>query len=121
VRRTAEEVLAMREALAARRQAAASTDDAAFVDADIALHAAVVAAAGNPVLDDLFAEFVPALRQGLTDLVELLGPRVTDANHGDAAHAALVEAVDAGDGARAAEILRTELDQTLARLRRPTT
>ncbi len=120
VRRTADEVVAMRAALAARRRAAASADDAAFVDADIALHAVVVAAAGNPVLDGLFAEFVPALRQGLTDLVELLGLRVADANHGDAAHSALVDAVDAGDGARAADILRTELDQTLTRLRRPT-
>jgi DNA-binding FadR family transcriptional regulator len=121
VRRTAEQIVAMRDALAARRRAAASPNDAAFVDADIALHATVVAAAGNPVLNDLFAEFVPALRQGLTDLVELLRLRVTDADHGDASHAALVDAVDAGDAARAGDILRTELDQTLAQLRKPAT
>ncbi|MEX5713269.1 FCD domain-containing protein [Parafrankia sp. FMc6] len=39
---------------------------------------------------------------------------------GDAAHAALVDAVAARDGERAGDILRAELDQTLALLRAPT-
>ncbi|CAO5233563.1 FadR/GntR family transcriptional regulator [Frankia sp. AgKG'84/4] len=119
VRRTAKDVAAMRAALAARRQAA-TTDDAAFVDADIALHATVVAAAANPVLDSLFAEFIPALRRGLIELVDLLELRVADANHGDAAHSDLIDAVDAGDGRRAAAVLRAELDSTLRWLRTPT-
>lgn len=62
-RRTDEDVQALREALAGRR-AAGRADNAAFVDADIALHAAVVAAAHNPVLTSLFTQFVPALRRG---------------------------------------------------------
>ncbi|MET7331461.1 FCD domain-containing protein [Nonomuraea sp. NPDC005650] len=114
-RRTEEDVAALQEALEARARAAAR-DDAAFVDADIALHAAVVAAAGNPVLTDLFAEFAPALREGLIGLVEVLGLRSADRNPGHDAHAALVAAVRDGDGAAAGAILQAELEETLARL-----
>ncbi|MFG6199487.1 FadR/GntR family transcriptional regulator [Nonomuraea sp. JJY05] len=114
-RRTEEDVAALEEALAARAGAAAE-DDAAFVDADIALHAAVVAAAGNPVLTDLFAEFAPALREGLIGLVEVLGLRSRDRNPGHDAHAELVAAVRDGDGDAAGAILQAELEQTLAHL-----
>ncbi|MFF4772919.1 FadR/GntR family transcriptional regulator [Microtetraspora fusca] len=117
VRRTDADVAALAAALDARR-AAGSGDDAAFVDADIAVHAAVVAAAGNPVLVDLFAEFVPALRQGLVELVRLLGLREDDPDHGDAAHAALVDAVTRGDADAAGAVLEAELRQTLAHLHR---
>ncbi|MEV4359761.1 FCD domain-containing protein [Nonomuraea sp. NPDC049625] len=114
-RRTEEDVAALEEALAARARAAAQ-DDAAFVDADIALHAAVVAAAGNPVLTDLFAEFAPALREGLIGLVEVLGLRAHDRNPGHDTHAELVAAVRDGDGDAAGAILQAELEQTLAHL-----
>ncbi len=114
-RRTDEDVAALEAALE-RRSRAAGADDAAFVDADIALHAAVVAAAGNPVLSDLFAEFAPALRERLIDLVELLGLREHDRNPGHDTHEALVAAIRDGDGSAAEEILRTELRQTLAHL-----
>ncbi|MFI6735559.1 FadR/GntR family transcriptional regulator [Nonomuraea sp. NPDC050451] len=114
-RRTEEDIAALEEALAARARAA-SEDDAAFVDADIALHAAVVAAAGNPVLTDLFAEFAPALREGLIGLVEVLGLRSHDRNPGHDAHAELVAAVRDGDGDAAGAILQAELEQTLAHL-----
>ncbi|GAA5043633.1 DNA-binding FadR family transcriptional regulator [Thermocatellispora tengchongensis] len=117
-RRTEADLDALDAALEARR-AAADGDDAAFVDADIALHSAVVAAAHNPVLSDLFAEFVPALRQGLIDLVELLGLREHDPNPGDDSHAALVRAIAGGDADAAAAVLQAELEQTLAHLRRP--
>lgn len=115
-RRTDADVAAMRSALDGRRAAAAGPDDAAFVDADIALHAAVVEAAHNPVLADLFTEFTPALRQGLIDLVALLGLRERDPQHGDARHAALVEAVVEGDGDAASRTLRAEFDETLGQL-----
>ncbi|SDR32496.1 FadR/GntR family transcriptional regulator [Thermostaphylospora chromogena] len=116
-RRTDADIAALRAALAGRR-AAASGNDAAFVDADIALHTAIVAAAHNPVLDDLFTEFVPALREALIDLVDLLGLRRQDPNHGDDAHAALVEAVERGDAEAAGRTLQGELEQTLSHLRR---
>ncbi|SEG91219.1 DNA-binding transcriptional regulator, FadR family [Nonomuraea solani] len=116
-RRTDEDLAALEAALAARTRAAAG-DDAGFVDADIALHAAVVAAAGNPVLTDLFAEFAPALRSRLIDLVELLGLREHERDPGHDSHAALVAAIRAGDGDAACGILQAELEQTLAHLHR---
>ncbi len=115
-RRTDDELVAIDAALAGRRDAADGSD-AAFVDADIALHAAVVAAALNPVLTELFTEFVPVLQRGLSDLVELFDLRADDPNHGDDGHAALVEAVTRGDAEAAGRTLRQELQRTLARLR----
>ncbi|WEB38815.1 FCD domain-containing protein [Streptomyces yunnanensis] len=114
-RRTEADVTALYAALERRRTDGAA-DDAAFVDADIALHAAVVDAAHNPVLTDLFGQFVPALRQGLIDLVRLLGLRDHDPHHGDARHAALVEAVAAGDADTAGDVLQSELAETRALL-----
>ena len=108
-RRTAEDMAAVERALAGRR-AAASSSDADFVDADIAFHAAVVAAAHNPVLADLFGEFTPVLREGLVELLALTGLRATDPDTADAAHAALVRAVADGDAEAAAEVLRAELE-----------
>ncbi|XVQ89887.1 FadR/GntR family transcriptional regulator [Microbispora siamensis] len=116
LRRTPDDVTALHAALEARR-AAARESDAAFVDADIALHAAVVAA-HNPVLTDLFAEFVPRLREGLVALVDLLDLRAGDPNPGDDAHAAFVGAVERGDADGAGRVLQEELEQTLDRLRR---
>ncbi|MFI1825671.1 FadR/GntR family transcriptional regulator [Streptomyces sp. NPDC020412] len=114
-RRTEEDVTVLHGALARRRDAA-NDGDAAFVAADIALHRAVVDAAHNPVLTGLFAEFVPVLERRLLDLVELLGLRSADANHGDAGHADLVSAVEQGDPEAAGRALRNELQQTLALL-----
>ncbi|MFI6892521.1 FadR/GntR family transcriptional regulator [Streptomyces sp. NPDC050256] len=116
-RRTDEDLIALDAALAARREAGAGPDDAAFVDADIALHRTVVAAAHNPVLTDLFAEFAPVLRQALIDLVDLLGLRRGDPHHGDAQHRALVTAVVAGDAESAGRAAQEELRHTLERLR----
>ncbi|MGR3938546.1 FadR/GntR family transcriptional regulator [Streptomyces sp. BRA346] len=115
-RRTDADIAALDVALAHRR-AGATSDDAAFVDADIALHAAVVTAAHNPVLTDLFAEFAPALRQGLIDLIELLGLRADEPDHGEEAHAELVRAVQRGDADAAGGALQAELEWTLAHLR----
>lgn len=112
-RRTPEDVAAMEAALEGRR-VASGADDAAFVDADIAFHAAVVAAAHNPVLDDLFAEFTPVLRQGLIDLLSLTGLRTRDPNTADEAHEAMVRAIADGDAEAAAEVVREELEDPFA-------
>ncbi|WP_405936860.1 FadR/GntR family transcriptional regulator [Streptomyces sp. NBC_00726] len=116
-RRTDEDLAALDAALTARLAAGAGIDDADFVDADIAVHRAVVAAAHNPVLTDLFAEFAPALRQALIDLVDLLGLRREDPRHGHAGHHTLVTAIVAGDPDRAARAAQEELEATLSRLR----
>ncbi|MFG2649443.1 FadR/GntR family transcriptional regulator [Streptomyces sp. NPDC048436] len=115
LRRTDEDIAAMRAALA-RRRATAAAGDAEFIDADIALHAAVVAAARNPVLTDLFAEFTPVLREGLLDLLDLIDVRTEETHHGDAAHAALVRAVEAMDAEEAVRVAQAELQDTLGRL-----
>jgi GntR family transcriptional repressor for pyruvate dehydrogenase complex len=112
-RRTPEDVTAMERALEGRRTASTG-DDAVFVDADIAFHAAVVAAAHNPVLADLFTEFTPVLRTGLVDLLALTGLRTQDPNTADDAHAALVRAIADGDAEGAAEVLRRELEDPFA-------
>ncbi|MEW1862584.1 GntR family transcriptional regulator [Streptomyces sp. NPDC088194] len=96
---------------------AAGGPGAAFIDADIALHTAVVAAAYNPVLTDLFAEFAPVLRENMLALLDLMDVRTHDEEHGEAAHAALVEAIAAGEPDLAARVLRDELSTTQAHLR----
>ncbi|MFJ2605681.1 FadR/GntR family transcriptional regulator [Streptomyces sp. NPDC091279] len=111
-RRTPEDATALRAALAGRR-AAAGADDAAFVEADIALHAAVVAAAHNPLLTSLFADFAPSLREGLTALLALLPLRAADPQVHDDTHAALVRAVIEGDEEGAVAVLTRELTETL--------
>ncbi|MYS22921.1 DNA-binding transcriptional regulator, FadR family [Streptomyces sp. DvalAA-14] len=115
-RRTPEDVAALDAALAARA-VAARAGGAAFIDADIALHTAVVAAAHNPVLTDVFGQFIPRLREGLLDLLDLMDVSGHDAEHGEAAHRALVEAVTTGDPDRAGEVLRAELRSTQQHVR----
>ncbi|GAA3070350.1 FadR/GntR family transcriptional regulator [Streptosporangium carneum] len=117
LRRDDDDLAALDLALAGRRDAALG-DDEAFVAADVALHAAVVAAAHNPVLTDLFAAFEPALRRGLVDLVRLLPLRDDRPDPGDDAHAALVEAVRRGDAPEATRIMREEVELNLSLLRK---
>ncbi|MET7459695.1 FCD domain-containing protein [Nonomuraea sp. NPDC005501] len=112
-RRTEEDLEAMDRALEERRRAAVEADDAGFVDADIALHTAVVAAGHNPLLAGLFADFVPVLRRGLTDLMALVDLRAHDPALGDDSHAALVEAIRAGDSEASGRIIERELSDTL--------
>ncbi|GGN39001.1 FadR/GntR family transcriptional regulator [Streptomyces fuscichromogenes] len=114
-RRTDDDIAALHRALTRRRDAA-NAGDAEFVAADIALHEGVVAAAHNPVLTDLFTEFVPVLQQRLLDLVELLSLRSDNPNHGDEGHSAMVTAIAEGDAEAAGHALRDELKQTLALL-----
>ncbi|MFZ3597057.1 FCD domain-containing protein [Streptomyces sp. BH104] len=80
--------------------------------------ATVVAAAHNPVLTDLFAEFAPALREALVDLLALVDARGAEQDHGDAAHAELVEAVVAGDAEAAGRAAREELEVMQGKLRK---
>lgn len=116
-RRTPEDLAAIDAALRLRRDAAAG-GNAEFVDADIRLHTAIVAAAHNPLVTGLFEEFAPALRKGLIDLLELAGLRNDTPDHGEDVHTALVEAVRRGDPEAAGSILRGELEETLALLRK---
>ncbi|UOT05572.1 FadR family transcriptional regulator [Rhodococcus opacus] len=112
-RRDEADVAALRRALDAR-SAASGAGAAAFVDADIALHRAVVVAAHNPVLTELFETFVPRLREAMLDLMDVMD--LTAHSEPDAdAHRLLVDAIADGD---AEEAVRVSTDH-LMRLRRP--
>ncbi|MFB4314634.1 FadR/GntR family transcriptional regulator [Actinomadura sp. 21ATH] len=114
-RRTDADLAALDVALAAR-DAAIGGPVEPFVDADIAVHRAVVAAARNPLLTDLFAEFLPVLREGLLDLVRIIDVHEHEEEAGTDAHAALVEAVRDRDPAAAGRAIGAELARTLAHL-----
>ncbi|MDG3010333.1 FadR family transcriptional regulator [Rhodococcus sp. D2-41] len=109
-RRTPADVRRMRDALR-RRSSAALGDDEEFVDADVDLHRAVVAAAHNPVLAELFDVFRPRLRQAMLDLLTLRDLRRAEPDHGAGEHLELVEAIAAGDGALAERVSRDHLEQ----------
>ncbi|MER7212879.1 FCD domain-containing protein [Streptosporangium sp. NPDC000239] len=116
LRRDDDDLTALDHALAARHAAALGGDEE-FVAADVALHAAVVAAAHNPVLTELFSAFEPALRDGLVDLVRLLPLRHDRPDPGADSHTALVDAVRRGEAGRASEIMRQEVEHNLTLLR----
>ena len=112
-RRDEADLQALRRALDAR-SAASGAGAAAFVDADIALHRAVVVAAHNPVLTELFETFVPRLRDAMLDLMDVR--EMTASSQPDAdAHRLLVEAIADGAAAKAARVSAEHLE----RLRHP--
>ncbi|WP_232665087.1 FadR/GntR family transcriptional regulator [Pseudonocardia sp. TRM90224] len=115
-RRTDADLAAMDAAMTARG-AAGSTEE--FVDADLRVHLAVIAAAHNPVLSDVFDSFVTPLRAALLDLSRDVDLRTAD-EHTDTTHAhhELVDAIRAGDADAAVLATRHNVEVTLAQLRR---
>ncbi|MEN0138306.1 MAG: FadR/GntR family transcriptional regulator [Rhodococcus sp. (in: high G+C Gram-positive bacteria)] len=101
-RRDDDDLEALRRALDAR-SAASRAGAAAFVDADIALHRAVVVAAHNPVLTELFETFIPRLRGAMLDLMDIRDLTASSEPAADA-HRLLVEAIADGDAAEAARV-----------------
>jgi DNA-binding FadR family transcriptional regulator len=91
-RRTPEDLAALDDALAAREAAWRGGRVAGFVAADAALHTAVVAAAHNRMLAELYASVGAAMRSTLT---QAMGDALTPDRHVD--HARLVDAIRAGD------------------------
>ncbi|MFB6611967.1 FadR/GntR family transcriptional regulator [Agromyces sp. NPDC056379] len=114
VRRTADELASLETALDARALAARDDDDEAYVGADIALHRAIVLAAHNPVLAELFTAFLPRLRSAMLDMLRLgrAEPAYRD-DHGE--HRDIVAAIAAADGERAARTSRDHLTSVEAR------
>lgn len=97
LRRTSDDLAALDRALAEREAAWRSGGVADFVEADTALHLAIVAAAHNTMLAELYASVGTAMRATVVDAVggELLPERYVD-------HSQLVGAIRAGDANRAA-------------------
>ncbi|PRY12842.1 FadR/GntR family transcriptional regulator [Kineococcus rhizosphaerae] len=110
--RTPSDLRTLRRALAGR---AAHRDEAeGHVDADTAFHRAVVAAAHNPVLLDLFDSFVPRSRQAMVEMLRIGGPFGSEADQD--VHAALADAVGDRDPDRARAVVRTHLEALVAAL-----
>jgi DNA-binding FadR family transcriptional regulator len=104
-RRTPAELRALRRALAARDRSSATVEE--FVDSDTAFHRAVVIAAHNEIMIDLFDGLVPRVRRAMIELLRLRPGFDRDADHGP--HVELVAAIAARDGAAAAGLSRAHL------------
>lgn len=104
-RRTPADLRAIRRALAGRRADGQSI--AEHVDADMAFHRAVIVAAHNAVLTQLFDSFLPRLRLAMIDMLALHPVASEDADH--AAHERLADAVADRNPTAAAELSRTHL------------
>ena len=98
LRRTPEDLTGLRAALATRAAAWATGDAAAFIEADAVLHTAIVAAAHNSMLAQLYASFGGPLRAALTSVI---GDELTPGKYVD--HDRLVDAIAAGDPESAAK------------------
>ncbi|MFM9379376.1 FadR/GntR family transcriptional regulator [Gordonia sp. VNK21] len=112
-RRTPADLRTIRRALAGRAADGLSVDD--YVDADMAFHRAVVAAAHNDVLLDLFDGFVPRIRRAMIDLLRLQSASLCADDQ--PAHARLADAVAQRDPELTAETSRAHLSTLKQALR----
>lgn len=104
-RRTPADMRAIRRALDQRWQHRASIEE--HVDADTTFHRAIVAAANNPILLDMFDGFTSRLRQAMIDMLRI---RADYGNEADQhIHASLADAIADHDALAAAERSRTHL------------
>ncbi len=104
-RRTPADLRAIRRALAARGVLGLAVPD--HVDADAAFHRAVVAAAHNDVLTQLFDAFLPRLRLAMIDMLKIHALPSEEGDH--AAHRELADAIADRDPVAAAIASRSHL------------
>jgi len=88
-RRTPADIRAMKRALAQRTAPGQSIEE--HVDADTVLHRAIVVAAHNEVLTEMFDGFVPRVRRAMVDMLRLRP--AADESADQAAHADVVAAI----------------------------
>ncbi len=113
-RRTDADVAALRTRLAARDSARQHARDSRFVEADLAFHRTVIAAAHNRLLMDMFESFASVLREAL---VAVVSDRHLDDVDVAPTHARLVAAIEAGDAGAAERATREHIRPTAAVLR----
>jgi DNA-binding FadR family transcriptional regulator len=106
-RRTPADLKNFRYTLTDRKRAAASAPDDWYIEADMAFHRAVVAAAHNAVLTELFDSFAPRIRRAMIDMLKLDDRHRH--RHDQAAHAAIAEAIRLQDPDLAAARSRAHL------------
>lgn len=102
-RRTPLHIRAIRSALALRE--ARRDEKSAFVTADMAFHRAVVVAAQNDILVDVFDRFVPRCRLAMIDLLDLVQVNEVDPH----SHDKVAAAIEVGDAIAAASLTRGHL------------
>lgn len=104
-RRTPADLRTIRRTLAARGVQGQSVPE--HVDADMAFHRAVITAAHNDVLTQLFDAFLPRLRPAMIDMLKIRP--IASEPHDHALHQQLADAIIARDPAAAAASSRTHL------------
>ncbi|WP_431972340.1 FadR/GntR family transcriptional regulator [Nocardia sp. bgisy134] len=104
-RRTPADLRTIRRALAAREARGEPVDE--HVDADMAFHRAVIVAAHNDVLTQLFDSFLPRLRQAMIDMLKIRPVPSEPEDH--EAHIRLVDAIAHRNPTAAAEFSRAHL------------
>jgi DNA-binding FadR family transcriptional regulator len=113
-RRTDADLGRIESALARRRAAVAAGDRAALLDADLDFHHAVVDAAHNPLLSELYATTLASIRRAIEDVVA--DGALSEDTSG--LHEDLAVAVQRGDAVAAVRAVRDHLDGTHRALRR---
>lgn len=104
VRRTPADIAVLRDLNTARQDAFAIGDVDLMVSSDLALHRAIAAAAGNPVLQSLYENLIDAIGANIrTNVIGLVHTRSEDD------HDALVDAIEAGDPERAIDEITSYL------------
>lgn len=108
-RRSEEDLLAMRESLAKRREARRVNDNRSYVDADLLFHLAIAAASKNSVLTDLYFSFSNTVRDALDKLIsdqELYKNQIS-------IHEQLLDAIERQDEQGAVTWAAQNLDKTM--------
>lgn len=109
-RRKPDDVERLRALLAERGVAWEAGDVERFVERDVALHRAIAAASGNPMLSELYEDFSAALPAAIRTSISTEAPE-RDELH---LHDALVAAIADGDERRAQEATTQVLDALIA-------
>ncbi|MFI7063962.1 FadR/GntR family transcriptional regulator [Kribbella sp. NPDC050124] len=106
-RRTPADLKMFRYTLADRQKASVNAPDDWYVEADLAFHRAVITAAHNAVLAELFDTLVPRIRRAMMDMLKL--DETHRHRHDQAAHEAIADAIRDKDPERAADRTRQHL------------
>ncbi|WP_207842818.1 FadR/GntR family transcriptional regulator [Williamsia soli] len=110
--RTAEHVRSLRKLLITMRSAFEADDLQRYIDADIAFHTALVAAAGNALLSELYDGVAEVMSRTHATLIAA----DVDAHPHPTGHAEVVDAIAAGDSAAALAAVDHYLDRSIEAL-----
>ncbi|MBL8928597.1 MAG: FadR family transcriptional regulator [Kineosporiaceae bacterium] len=106
-RRTQDDIAEQRRLIAARNEASRAGSQDGVVAYDVLVHRAIVRSSHNPVLIELYENFLGALGESVRSNLAATG-QIRDEEH-----VALVDAIEARDGERAASEAACYLDQMI--------